>query len=136
MLLRYPWWSVDSSSWAKIGAFGGILVPHKRKGEFVFTEQPYVIKMSDESPDAKLMGKHYSSMSKAEQFVVLEWLELIGIPLGKRVKEEECKEEDKGVMTCHIKRRAACLLFFEAMRKAIPKWPWAYRPVEKVKFFR
>ncbi len=126
LMLRYPWWSVDSSSWTKIGAFGGILVPHKRGGKFVFSEQPYIVKMSEDSPDSKNQGKHYQTMKEAEKRIVLEWLEKIGIALGD--------EKTKGVLNRHIERRAACLLFFEEMRQSLPKYPWPFhRPSPKHK---
>lgn len=125
LLLRYPWWSVDSSTWTKVGAFGGILVPHKRRGKFVFTEQPYVIKVSQESPTAKEQGRHYLTMSPTEQRIIREWLDEIRVPLGKMGDDGEKVEE--GVMTDHSYRRAACLLFFEKMRESLPEYPWPFR---------
>lgn len=116
--------SVDSTSWTKVGGFGGILVPHKRGGHFVFSEQPYVIKTSDETPDIKIKGKHYNSMSKGEQKVVREWLDYIGIPLGRIVNG---KKVENGVLTRHIERKAANIHFFEEMRHSLPDWPWPFR---------
>ncbi len=124
MLIRYPWWSVDSVTWAKVGGFGGILVPHKRKGQFTFDEIPYKISMSRESKGRD----HYWSMSPQEQEIIREWLEFIGVPLGKIVEGEVVEE---GVVTRHTERRLACLLFFEKLREWLPKWPWPYNPIVK-----
>jgi hypothetical protein len=125
LLIRYPWYSVDSTSWTKIGAFGGILVPHKRKGEWVFTEQPYIMKVSIDSPDRKMWGRHFLTLKKAEQNIIQEWLDYIKIPLGKM--DEDGNTIEYGVVTRHTERRAANLLFFELMRKALPKYPWPFR---------
>lgn len=125
LMLRYPWWSVDSATWTKVGAFGGILVPHRRGGKFVFTEQPYVAKVSHESPTAGEQGKHYLTMGPNEKRIIQLWLEEIGVPLGKMGKNGEVEEE--GVITDHSHRRAACLLFFEKMRESLPEWPWPFR---------
>lgn len=133
LLLRYPWWCVDSTSWTKIGAYGGILVPHKRKGKWVFTEQPYLMKVSDESPDVKTKGKHVLTMSQMEQTIIKEWLAEIGIPLGKRDSNGEVIEW--GVVTQHTYRRAANLLFFERMRLSLPEWPWPFRSTRRKGFW-
>lgn len=133
LLFRYPWWSVDSSSWTKVGAYGGIFVPHKRKGKFVFTEQPYVISVSQESPNSKLARKHYKTLTKMEQKIVSEWLEFINIPLGE-IKDGEIK--NNGVMTRHTERKIANLIFFEHLRKSLPKYPWPFKYRERKGIFQ
>lgn len=126
LLLKYPWWSVDSVTWAKAGGFGRILVPHKRKGRFVFDETPYLIATSMECSLRKEIDGHYLTLSEAARKIVKEWLDKIGVPLGKIGKDEEVLEF--GVLTRHTERRAANLMFFEALRKSLPEWPWPYRP--------
>ena len=66
--------------------------------------------------------------------IVKEWLELIDVPLGKRDKDGEVLEY--GVVTRHIERRAACLLFFEQMRQSLPEWPWPFRSTRVSGFFK
>ncbi len=124
LMLRYPWYSVDSTSWTKIGAYGGIMVPHKRKGKFVFDEQPYLIKCSQESEDRKLLGRHYLTLTSAEKKIIKEWLDEIGILLGKLNSAGEITEY--GVLTRHMERRAANLLFYEKMLETIPPYPWVF----------
>jgi len=124
LLIRYPWWSVDSVTWAKVGGFGNILMPHKRGGGFDFAETPYVIAMSMESLKRKQAGAHYLSLNRNEKKILDEWLELIGIPLGKVDNKGEVVEN--GVLTRHTERRAANLLFFERLRKWLPEWPWPF----------
>lgn len=147
LLLRYPWWSVDSTSWTKCGAYGAIAVPHKRNGQFSFKERPYVIKVSKE-PSKRKGGKgapketgfevggesirevddvqHYDKLTDGAQAVVLEWLDLIGIPLGV-IEDGEIKSF--GVSTRHTERRAANILFFERMRESLPEYPWPFTAV-------
>lgn len=132
LMLNYPWWSTDSTSWTKMGAFGNVLVPHKRKGKFVFPtiEQgtvknpPYVISVSGLSPNVQHADKHLLTLKKAEREIVEEWLQSIGISIGKLGPEGEVVEN--GVVSNHIERRAANLLFFEAMRETIPPYPWPF----------
>lgn len=125
LLLRYPWWSVDSTSWTKVGAYGGILVPHRRKGRFTFNEQPYLCKVSVDSPDMQKAGRHAISWSDLERKVVLDWLQEINVPYGSVDAEGQVTEF--GVSTRHTERRAANLIFFERMRASLPEYPWAFR---------
>jgi hypothetical protein len=131
LMLRYPWWSVDSTSWCMVGAFGSILIPHKRKGRFVFSEPPYVMKVSVEKK-ARMVKSHYKNKSPVEQRIIRDWLEFINIPLGKIGTGGEV--EEIGVMTCTYTRRAANILFFEEMCKSLPKWPWPFKSSRQVGF--
>lgn len=124
LLLRYPWWSVDSTTWTKIAAFGGILVPHKRRGKFIFDEQPYLMKVSSEAPDRKARGRHVLTISQAEKAIIQEWLDFIGIPLGKMDRDGNVLEW--GVLTRHTERRVANLYYFEKMLASLKPWPWPF----------
>lgn len=132
LLVRFPWWSVDSASWLKIGAFGGVMLPHKRKGEFVFTEPPHIVKCAHESPERKKAGGHLLTMSPMEQSVFYEWLEKINIPLGKMNYIGEIKKI--GVINDHSSRLTANLIYFEELAKHVPKWPWAFRSTHRKGF--
>lgn len=121
MLWRYPWWSVDSTVWTKMGAYGEIIIPPMRNGEWQYSIPPFKVPVSMDS----VVDGHYLLMSKAEQHIVREWLKFIGMKIGKLGDEGEVLEY--GVMTRHTDRRAANLHYFEHMRKAIPEYPWAWK---------
>jgi len=127
-LLRYPWWSVDSATWTKVGAFGGILLPHKRGGRFTYETEPYQITMSQDAP-TRAKGKHYSTLSPGEQRIVREWLKQIGVPLGKNDKDGNVIEH--GVINRHSERKIANLLFFEGLRKWLSEYPWPFKPANR-----
>ena len=132
ILLKYPWYSIDSASWTKIGAFGGIYVPHKRRGRFSFLEAPYTIKISMDSPSKKLKGSHVFTLAQMEKDIVREWLERINIPMGKF--DENGTVLQWGVTTRHVERKAANLLYFTELINHLPDWPWPYHST-KVKGF-
>lgn len=56
LMKRYPWYSVDSSSWVQIGFRGGIMLP--KYG---------VVAVSSTSPNRKVEGQHISTMPQAAQ---------------------------------------------------------------------
>lgn len=126
LMLAYPWYSVDSTSWTKIGAYGGILIPHKRGGEFVFDKAPYLVSVSFDSPKMKNRGQHITNLNKAEKEIAEEWLEHIGVPLGEWHYDEEGNPvcDVPGVVTRHTERRVANLHFFEELRKYITTKPF------------
>lgn len=121
LILRYPWWSVDSTTWTKIGAYGGIIVPQYRRGKFVFDKKPYVLKVSMESPDRHKRNQHYWTLKTRQQNIVQRWLLKIGVPLGSVDKDGEVVSH--GVVTRHTERREANLLYFESMIKRLPSYP-------------
>lgn len=125
IMMAYPWFSVDSSTWTSTASYGGIFVPVKRGGKFVFTESPYVVRISKDSPDRKLNGRHYLTMSRAERRVVDEWLEEVGVPLGET---HDGDVKTYGVMTRHSERRAVNYVAFKRVAEACPKWPWSWKP--------
>jgi hypothetical protein len=126
LMLAYPWHSVDSTSWTKIGAYGGILVPHKRSGEFVFDKAPYLVSVSYDSPKMKQRGQHITNLNKGEKEIAEEWLKQIDVPLGEWHFDDEGKPvcDAFGVVTRHTERRVANLLFFEELRKHIELKPF------------
>jgi hypothetical protein len=125
LMVRYPWWSVDSTRWAKAGAYGSILVPYKRAGSFDLLHKPYMTIVSVEAEDSR-MGEptHFCRMSKAEQRQIREWLDLIGVPFGKYDGREVI---EYGVSTHPLDRRQANLGYFDRLCKALPDWPWAFQ---------
>lgn len=114
-LLRYPWWSVDSTSWARTAGLGKIYIPKKKNGCFSFSSQPLILPISNENPNLKQGHSHFGSLSKTEKKIVLEWLDLISIPLGS--------EKEKGVRNNSGCRRRANLYFFDRMVKELSENP-------------
>lgn len=125
LFTRYPWWSVDSTSWVKCAAFGNVCVPKKRKGEFVFTEPPSIVTFSEGSPSvAKGEYKHFKLLSPSEKGIVEEWLAFVGVSLGK---SEAGIVVENGVTNHYGSRAIACLKFFQMLSKQLPEWPWPFR---------
>ncbi len=129
LLVRYPWRSVDSASWVKAGGFGQILVPHKRNNKYTFDVSPYSLSVSIESPTNDKEGRNYSTLTKLEQRVIREWLEIINIPIGKA--DSDGKELEWGIICSHHARRIANILFFEKLVEWLPEWPWPFKLTPK-----
>jgi len=64
---RYPWWSVDSSSWIQSAAFGSIVTP-----------QWGLLSVSEKSPARHDAGQHATTLTPVEQDLVFQMLEQQG----------------------------------------------------------
>ena len=120
-LIRYPWFSVDSTNWIHHSMYGDLLIPACRGGEFCFDDSPMILQMSVDGGKRREAGRHYQTLKKAERDVVARWFERIGVPIG-----ESGPPIIPGVSTCPEARRLANVLFFEELRMSLPPWPWAF----------
>jgi len=71
LMQRYPWFSVDSSTWAAFAAYGNIMIPSKRQ---LFKP----IAMSDSSPALKVKRRHYHNVSDIERKEIDYWIKFFG----------------------------------------------------------
>lgn len=134
LISHYPFYSVDSASWAKAGAFGRLYIPRQTKGIYNFLADPYTLNVSQESPTKHKKGRNLATMSTEEKRVVHNWLQQIGVPIGKNDSEGNVVE--KGVINYHGSRKIANLKFYEAMIANLPDYPWSFKAKSaKVKGF-
>lgn len=67
LMLRYPWFSVDSASWIFSGSFGSCM--------FVLGDSLKKVDFSDDSPSQRRLNSwHYKSLTEPEQKEVASWL--------------------------------------------------------------
>jgi hypothetical protein len=116
--LRYPWWSIDSTSIHKKSGYGWILVPFYRKGKFVFNLPPLHISTSEKSPLIKRKGGHLFTLTNKEIIIIKKWLQYIKIPWGS--------SSQKGVINDGTMRKLALYYYYENMTLSLPKWPWPF----------
>lgn len=71
LMLKYPWYSVDSSSWVQAAANGSITFP----------ELPSVVSISARSPNRKTFNQHYSTLPEVAKNHILALLHYYGLTL-------------------------------------------------------
>ena len=96
LMRKYPWYSIDSTSWLQISMYGHILQPRRRDGAWDFGSMPFKIGFSTKCSDQKHKNKHFKTMSPAEQKVLLQYLKEMGFELGTSRYEEATKGVNKG----------------------------------------
>ena len=92
LILRFPWYSVDSTSWVLTSRFGAIFIPESTKGRYIYNKNPFKITFSLKSPFIKEEGKHYSTLTQIEKEEIDRYLELKGYCVG----ESKLRKVEKG----------------------------------------
>ena len=78
LIFRYPWYSVDSTTWIKITANGGIYLPAMVGNDFVFDQVPMSVSVSLGNPNQNLDGKSAATMSAGMRAILDRWLAICG----------------------------------------------------------
>ena len=138
LIQRYPWWSVDSTSWLKMSAYGRLYVPGFLRGEWAVRDQAHIVPVSSLRRDQKIISKkkvevkvpsffgdtevldNLENNSRAIKSLTLKWLDYTGVPVGSWNGDEK----EYGVVTSDKARSKANLIYFEHLRMAEPEWPW------------
>lgn len=76
LMSRYPWYSVDSSSWVQLGGMGNIFLP-----EFG------TIAVSEHAPQRKEPLKHVDTLPPPQRDVIVGYIEELGFNLERLRKE-------------------------------------------------
>lgn len=103
---RYPFYSVDSTTWLLMARMGFMILPAKKPdGTWDYLEETpgkttRKVGVSSLSPSAGIPDAHFSTMSKQWQAEALEWIEQHGLKMGvssfKKVEPGyELKEGEK-----------------------------------------
>jgi hypothetical protein len=151
LLLRYPWYSVDSTSWIFLGKKGKIFVPRKTNGKWDYTKVPIHVPVTKRSAHIKIKGEHFENISPAAKKMVLEYIKYKGFCLGESkivekpldyvLKEDEVwinKKSnsstklvevmiERGLSNDYIIRDQFNIEYFMEVEKSLPKWPWPFK---------
>lgn len=122
-ICRWPWWSVDSTTWFTTASFGGIIVPRwsAARNDWAYDRPPYTIQISGRSTSKKDFGRHYQSLSKWEKEMIEKWIGEAGQTF-QDVSGEGC-EQGRGKDFSYIARSKVNLVYFKNLEESRPEWP-------------
>lgn len=100
LLMRFPWYSVDSTAWSVLTRYGKLFIPYRKKGEWKYDETPFVVKVGMRD---KKMGRCggitntglIGSLSPLVRVFVMEYMEEKGFSLGE-VEYEKMDSPEEG----------------------------------------
>lgn len=99
IMKRYPWYSVDSSSWVQVSSMGALLHPDHG-----------TINVSSTSPNRKTEGQHFDTLSPLAQEALLKHFHELGYTL------EELRKD-------YVPRRTYCMWAYTELNRRIPGRP-------------
>lgn len=160
LMIRYPWASVDSTSWVISGRMGSIYIPRYRKGAWIYDEQSWKILVSNRSPATKDQGRHITTLTPNEHAVLLDYIHDKGYVLGKsefkkesqnyilaenerwsekKPADKKAKREveilvERGVSNVYQYRDELNIIYFLDLEKALPEWPWKFKRNSTISF--
>lgn len=160
IMLRYPWYSIDSTTWVVMGRNGKILVPRYKKGKWIYDKNSWKISVSARSPDIKKDNAHYLNKPPEVQKLILDYIHSKGYVMGvssfKKVdktykpqeeerwaeKKEEVRGkkrlleiiEEPGVCNKYQLRDELNIIYFNDLEKFCPSWPWPFK-IQKLNQF-
>lgn len=128
IMIRYPWFSVDSSTWLMTSRRGIITFPKFKNGKPCYISSPIRIEISSKSPHKKIQSAHFSTMSLFEQKVITQYVEERGHVIG----ESQWDGDDEiivkeGLCNSYKMRDSFNALYFIDLQNSLPKYPWALR---------
>lgn len=104
MMARYPWYSVDSTSWKLSAAFGSIFVPKNKHGTYDYINGGAV--------EVSIDGKNrYENLTFHEKEHIREYLKYIKVPFGDL--------SHKGVSNNYVYRFYTNLIYFKNLEYQI-----------------
>lgn len=87
LLKRYPWYSVDSTSWVRTSRMGMVMVPYidEETGKYDYLKDPMKVGMSRQSSALKEIRAHYLKLSDTDYLKrdIENYSKHIGVPIGK-----------------------------------------------------
>lgn len=156
LMFRYPWYSVDSTSWSMASRMGQIYILLTRNGEFDWSKPPFKLAVSALSPNVKEKGTHYNNITPTLKKQVDKYLADLGFVMGKTEYREEpadyvLKEGERfltkksivprkvekviipGLENDYIMRDQVNILYYKQLEKCFKPYPWAFKPKNTMK---
>jgi len=94
LIWRYPWFSIDSTTWVLVGAMGGVMMPKMKYGRPTYRESPIILPITTKNDIKKPF--HYQNLSEIEQSKVQRYFKERGFDV--KGLEEDGLERDRANM--------------------------------------
>jgi len=150
LMWRYPWYSLDSTSWLMTARMGGILVPQKSNGGYDYRKSPLKIDVSSRSSSIADDMQHYSTFPPTIQEEISLYVKSKGFVIGDSEfrlespkykllegerwhgKEEGGKRRvekvlELGLSNNYMQRDVINILYFQDLEAHFPVWPWPFK---------
>lgn len=126
LMRRYPWYSVDSTSWLMFGSYGQIITPPRVNGKWVY-DRNYLIHRMSVRPWGPNKASLVHGLKPNEQESILEYIAEKGFVVGSsRWENGEEIIEEPGLCNDDKLRTELNAMYFIDFNESLPTWPWAF----------
>lgn len=130
LMRRYPWYSVDSTSWILYASYGGIIIPPKENGVWTYNKPFQTVKVTSRT---NMSGAPTFSMTMAKgtslESMVNEYIADKGYVMGEsKIENDEEVVITPGLCNQSMQRCELNAEYFLDFRNSLPEWPWAFSP--------
>jgi len=128
--VKYPWYSVDSTSWVMYGRYGIVLIPKWGDGKWVYDSTPHKVKVSSRSPaQFQEQSTHWVECTDIQKEHHLRYFAEKGYVLGESTVYKEdgkIKEtvEKEGLCNNGKYRDELNMIYYLHLADFPPKYPW------------
>ena len=129
LVYRYPWYSVDSTTWALIAGYGGILIPFFKDGKFYYNKAPNKILVSKRSFTGSNSKFHYQNLSESSKKIVSKYLKAKGFMIDWDDLADEDENFSTNVVVSYRSRRKVNILYYLDMENDLRKRVNLFKPV-------
>lgn len=148
LMLRWPWYSVDSTSWLKHASYGYVIYPMLRQGVWKYDEPFGIFRMSPRPKSDELTFEY--SRTALTDAIFYQYVKELGFEIGKSEFKKVPKDHklqknelwaEKGVEVEIIVEPGLCndsdqrctlnALYFLEFAKHLPPWPWSWTSTDK-----
>ena len=154
LMIRYPWYSVDSTSWVVQSRLGDIMVPRQGKdGGLIYNDRMLKIQTSSRSSRLTEKDEHYTTLSPHLKAHVDKYISDKGYVMGKSefktvAESYELKENERwfgkasrgkrviertlepGLCNDYKKRDELNVMYFLDLEESLQPWPWPFKAQE------
>lgn len=128
LMRRYPWYSVDSTSWLQFGSYGQVIMPRRRKGKWVYDENYIKFRVSPRQALTINLTSVAQTEKEVQKQLFMDYINEKGFPLGEsKLVDGEWITVTEGLVNSSDMRCAINAMFFIDLSDDLPKWPWAFK---------
>lgn len=148
LMVQFPFYSVDTSSWVSYSQFGIILLPKRNSlGLPMYGETPIKIFVTARSPKNSMEGLHYNNLTSLDRQAVDSYVKKMGFQMGTsstfecgedyELQESESfmnkektlveRAEISGISNNNSLRYSWNMRYFQSVADSCPEWPWPWK---------
>jgi hypothetical protein len=135
LLMRYPWYSVDSTAWVMCSRYGGFHMPVFKNEMFDWLGGQIRVFISNKNKknNPSKFNTHYFNTTQEKRKIIDIFINTMGFKVG-RSKYENNKEiiVEKGLCNSYMERDKINIKYFMELEKAIPKYPRRFKCMDKM----